>query len=243
MFLVQASQKLDPARIEIENPELWREIRRFNLPVKLALAAAHEAASVARGAKDALLVALAPCRPGSPELWRAAHAFETALIQTGRPTEVRVNPTYTLHAIDNLGISALALAVNNRAPGIGIGGSQGQAWCALELVLERFQDGLARETILFAGDQDEEGKRAAGVAVLFSAEPRSFGETDKTIRLLAVRRRRMSNPSGETRPDAVGGLIRWLGALQTGAPGRFAYEVPARDDDGVDSIIVDAEVS
>jgi hypothetical protein len=239
-FVVHAARKQDPARAEAEAPDLWREVRRYNLPVKLALAAAREAAAEARGAAEAMLVSLAPCRPGSPELWRAARAFETALGQTGRASEVRINPTYTLHAIDNLALSALAIALGNRAPCLGLGGAAGQAWCALEAILERLEEGEAREALVLAGDQDGEGARAAGVSVLFSAERRPFRGDGRTLRLLEIVRE-----PGPERPhaDAAGGLVRWLAALEACGPGRFTYQVPARDSDGIDRVSVVVEVS
>jgi hypothetical protein len=240
-FVVGAARKQDPARAEAEAPALWRESRRFNLPIKMALAAAHEVARAARDPAEALLVSLAPCRPGSPELWRAAHAFETALARTGRASEVRVNPTYTLHAIDNLGLSALAMALHNRAPCLGLGGAAGQGWCALEAIGERFEAGEVSEALLFAGDQDPDGTRAAGAGILFAAEARPFAG-GRAVRLVGLERQRLDQPASPE-PDAAGGLLRWLAALEAQGPGRFAYPVPDRDGDGLDRLTVVAEVA
>ena len=165
-FIASTAIAADPAAAEATHPELWRQARRFNLPVKLALTAAHDVAAQARAPAEARLVSLSPCHAGSPELWRATHAFETNLAETGKAARVRVNPTYTLHAIDNLALSALAIDLQNHAPCLGLGGAAGQAWSALEWILERPGDG---ETLLFAGDQSATGTAALGVAALFRA--------------------------------------------------------------------------
>ena len=186
--------------------ELGRDFRRFNLPVKLALAAAHAAVAAAKDKTQVALVSLSPCRPGSPELWRATRQFERALHETGRASAVRVNPTYTLHAIDNLALSSLAIALGNRAPFLGLGGAPGQAWCALEFVLERTHDDTAAETLILAGDQDETGQTGAGVALLFSSDPRPLGATGRTVRLVAVERGRLADerPASPVPPRGAG---------------------------------------
>ena len=78
-FIASTAIAADPAVAEATHPELWRQARRFNLPVKLALTAAHDVAAQARAPAEARLVSLSPCHAGSPELWRATHAFETNL--------------------------------------------------------------------------------------------------------------------------------------------------------------------
>ena len=147
-FIASTAIAADPAVAEATHPELWRQARRFNLPVKLALTAAHDVAALARAPAEARLVSLSPCHAGSPELWQATHAFETNLADTGKVARVRANPTYTLHAIDNLALSALAIDLQNHAPCLGLGGAAGQAWSALEWILEQTGDS---ETLLFAG--------------------------------------------------------------------------------------------
>ncbi len=236
-FVVHAARKQDPAGAEAEAPELWREARRYNLPVKLALAAAREAAAEARGAAEALLVSLAPCRPGSRELWRAARAFETALSQTGRASEAGSIPR-TRCTRSTTSPSPRWPSRSGTAPCLGLGGAAGQAWCALEAILERLEAGEAREALVLAGDQDGEGARAAGVSVLFSAEPRPFRGNGRTLRMLEIVRE-----PGPERPhaDAAGGLVRWLAALEECGPGRFTYQVPARDSDGIDWVSVVVE--
>ena len=230
----------DPAAAEATHPELWRQARRFNLPVKLALTAAHDVAAQARDAAKARLVSLAPCHAGSPELWRATHAFETNLAHTGKAARVRVNPTYTLHAIDNLALSALAIDLHNHAPCLGLGGAAGQAWCALEWILEHAADG---ETLLFAGDQSPTGTSALGVAALFRMSP----DDGTAVRLVAVERAPLGRDGAATPPlpDGAAGLRRWLDALWSFAArarGPFAYTVPPADSDGRDRITVVAEV-
>ena len=241
-FIASTAIAADPAAAEATHPELWRQARRFNLPVKLALTAAHDVAAQARAPAEARLVSLSPCHAGSPELWRATHAFETNLAETGKAARVRVNPTYTLHAIDNLALSALAIDLQNHAPCLGLGGAAGQAWSALEWILEQAGDG---ETLLFAGDQIGDGDRGAGRrASLFRARRRGDG---KAIRLVAVERAPLGRftAAAPPRPDAATGLRRWLEALSSFAArerGPFAYAVPPADGDGRDRITVVAEV-
>ena len=230
--------------VDTAGAALGRDVRRFNLPVKLALAAAHAAVKAARDRTQVALVSLSPCHPGSPELWRATRQFERALHETGRASAVRVNPTYTLHAIDNLALSSLAIALENRAPYLGLGGAPGQSWCALEFVLERAADGGAPETLILAGDQDEGGQTGAGVAVLLCSEPRQLGATGRTARLLAVERGRHTDEHRRApQPHAARGLLRWLAALADCPSGRFVYDVAPEDGDGLDRISIVAEIS
>jgi hypothetical protein len=240
-FLARTALAADAAAAEATHPELWRQARRFNLPVKMALTAAHDAAARARAPADARLVSLSPCHAGSPELWRATHAFETNIAATGKAARVRVNPTYTLHAIDNLALSALAIDLHNHAPCLGLGGAAGQAWAALEWILEQTEEG---ETLLFAGDQSAIGTAAVGVAALFRAAP---GD-GKAVRLVAVERAPFGRftAGAPPRPDAATGLQRWFEALSSFAAharGPFAYAVPPADGDGRDRITVVAEVA
>ena len=240
-FLACTALAADAPVAETTHPELWRQARRFNLPVRMALTAAHDVATRARAPADARLVSLSPCHAGSPELWHATHAFETNLAATGKAARVRVNPTYTLHAIDNLALSALAIDLHNHAPCLGLGGAAGQAWVALEWILEQADEG---ETLLFAGDQSPTGTAALGVAALFRAAP---GD-GKAVRLVAVERARLGRFSAAAppRPDAATGLQRWFEALSSFAArarGPFAYAVPPADGDGRDRITVVAEVA
>jgi hypothetical protein len=241
-FIACSAIAADPAVAESTHPELWRQARRFNLPVKLALTAAHDVATRAWAPADARLVSLSPCNAGSPELWRLTHAFETNLAETGKAARVRVNPTYTLHAMDNLALSALAMDLRNHAPCLGLGGAAGQAWSALEWILEQPPESDG-ETLLFAGDQTPAGAAALGVAALFRAEPPG----GRALRLVAVERAPVGRgvAAAPPVPDAAAGLRRWLEALATFAAheqGAFAYVVPPADGDGRDRITVVAEV-
>ena len=243
-FLVRVAEAHDPSARDAAGAELGRDFRRFNLPVKLALAAAHAAASAARDKTQVALVSLSPCRPGSPELWRATRQFEGALHETGRASAVRVNPTYTLHAIDNLALSSLAIALGNRAPFLGLGGAPGQGWCALEFVLEQRDGYPAAETLILAGDQDEAGQTGSGVALLFSSEERPLGTTGRTVRLVAVERGRLADqPPAAPHLHAAQGLLRWLAALGACQRGRHVYDVPVDDGDGLDRLSIISEVA
>ena len=42
VYLVASAQESDLARVREAKPELWRQVRRYNQPVQLALAAAEE---------------------------------------------------------------------------------------------------------------------------------------------------------------------------------------------------------
>ena len=243
-YLASVAEAHDASALDAAAVDLGRDFRRFNLPVKLALAAAHAAASAARDKTQVTLVSLSPCRPGSPELWRATRLFEGALHETGRASAVRVNPTYTLHAIDNLALSSLAIALGNRAPFLGLGGAPGQGWCALEAALEQGQGDAAAETCDLGGNQDETGRTGAGVALLFSAAPRPLGATGRTVRLLSVERGRWPDAHKPIpHPHAAQGLLGWLAALGGCPRGRHVYEVPFSDGDGVDRMSVVSEVA
>jgi hypothetical protein len=125
----------DVGRIATEQPELWREVRRFNLPVKLALAAAHRVVGSLARPRQARLIGLAPCRPGSPELRAISRELDAGFAR-GSCDRLRVNPIYTLHAIDNLALSALAIRLENREACVCLGGAAGQAFAALEHAMD-----------------------------------------------------------------------------------------------------------
>jgi len=172
-YLVAAAERRDLAAVREASPELWRQVRRYNLPVQLALAAAHEAGTHAENIETAALISLAPCQAGSPDLYRWGELV-VSYSPGKRLGEVRVNPTHTLHAVDNLALSAFAIAHGNHVYGLGLGGAAGQAWCGLEAVLERLASGHETEALLMAGDQDSIERPGAGlgVALLFSRLPK-----------------------------------------------------------------------
>jgi hypothetical protein len=239
MWLVASAVMRDLSTITTTLPGVWREIRRFNLPVKLAVAAAHHVAPRLTAPGQALLVGLAPCRPGSPELNKITRDLDVGFDDPVKAGTLRVNPIYTMHAIDNLGISALSLALANDARAVNFGGAAGQAWVALEHLLE--QD--VAEAIVFGGDQTDASWRGEpdpanelGVALAFA---RARG--DARVRLVAIERGDATDHAAV--PHAAHGLINWLAALESAPPGTHRYVVPAHDGDAIDQITVVAEVA
>jgi hypothetical protein len=222
--------------IAIEAPALWREIRRYNLPVKLALAAAQRVVAGLPDPTSVRLLALAPCRPGSPEL-RAISRDLDAGFARGSCASLRVNPIYTLHAIDNLALSALAIRIENHAPCVCFGGAAGQGFAALERAVDEVNDGAT--ALVFGGDQSDAAwvsggeDDAAGVAIVVTAEPQRF-------RIIEITR---ADGGGVARPHSTGGLARFLETLRVAPPGRFTYAVPDIDGDGIDRIAIVVEVA
>jgi hypothetical protein len=242
--LVAWAVERDATRIASEHPALWREVRRFNLPVKLALAAAQRTAGTLGDPAQARLIALAPCRPGSPELRRISRDLDAGFAR-GSCDTLRVNPNYTLHAIDNLALSALSIRLENRAPAICLGGAAGQAWDALEQALDELARGAVREVLVFGGDQGEAAWRGdggddegCGVALVLAARA-------GRVRLIAVERSAMPHAAAcpNPMPHAARGLAVWLDALAVAPAGRFEYRVPAADGDGIDVLTLVAEVA
>lgn len=243
-YLVASAERRDLAEIRVGSPEIWRRVRRYNLPVQLALGSAFDVAEAAADISTAALISLAPCRPGSAELYRWG-PVAAAGIAKGRLGDVRLNPTLTLHAVDNLALSAFAITCGNRAYCLGLGGAAGQAWCALEAVLERLDSGLESEALLMAGDQqkfEDELAGGAGVALLFSSAPRRYIRLGRLLRIVAVER-----SPGPVRsrviPDAVAGLSGLLRGLTRIPAGITEYLVPPAHCDGIDSvrIVIDVE--
>jgi hypothetical protein len=250
MWIAATAVERDVGRIATEHPELWREVRRFNLPVKLALAAAHRVVDSLARPRHARLIGLAPCRPGSPELRAISRELDAGFAR-GSCSGLRVNPIYTLHAIDNLALSALAIRLENREACVCLGGGAGQAFAALEHAIEEL--GAADELMIFGGDQGDASWRggpgdvdALGVAIVVTTKP-------GRVRLVAVDRRPLGPPGGSAhgpRTDgdapvahAAAGLARWLDALAAAPTGLHRYAVPARDGDGIDHIEIVAEVA
>src|SRR4029453_7122250 len=167
-YLVASSRQDDLQAIRETSPETWRQVRRYNLPVQLALAAASDVVSFSQNVATAALISLAPCQPGSAELYSWGHVV-TAGMTNGSLGNLRMNPTQTLHAVDNLALSAFAIACHNRSYCLGLGGAAGQAWCALEAIEERLASGHEEEAVLIAGDQDSsrEDAKGLGIALMF----------------------------------------------------------------------------
>jgi hypothetical protein len=218
-YLVASAQQRDVAAVTA------RELRRLNAPVQLAVAAAQDVARQARDATTAALISLAPCRQGSPELDRWIELFATGV-------SLKVNPTHTLHAVDNLALSVLAIALANHAWALSLGGAAGMMWSALELVGERDE----HEVLVVAGDQEGSAAPASafGVALLFDREPR---EGERPMQLVAVERRAAARPAVAV-PHAAAGACALLAALRDAPAGRFVYDVPAAHGDGLDDIAV-----
>ena len=232
VYLVASAQCDDLQRIREATPELWRQVRRYNQPVQLALAAAEEVMRFSDNSSLAAVISLAPCQPGSEDLYRWGHVVVDGMA-AGSLGNMRMNPTQTLHAVDNLALSAFAIAHGNRSYCLGLGGAAGQAWCGLEAVLERRED----EVLLMAGDQEaaEDGAPGLGVAMLFSNRARS------SVRLLAVTR--STNKTHKVKPHAANGLAALLAAITEHGSGHMSYVVPAEHTDGFSGVTINLEIS
>ncbi|MEJ7599634.1 MAG: hypothetical protein WKG01_17135 [Kofleriaceae bacterium] len=228
MYLV-ASAVVDDLAALRAGP-LWRDVRRFNAPIQLAIAAGL---AVGRTSSEVALISLAPCQTGSPALHRWVHD-----IASGAPG-VRMNPTHTLHAVDNLALSVLSIRLEARGYGMGLGGAPGMLWSALELVLERGDP----EVIVVAGDQQtgHEDSAASAIALRFAREAAPPQPLGRTVRLVAVERTRA--PSERITPHAAAGGCAWLAAVAGYGPGHARYRVPAQDGDGLDAIELLVEVA
>jgi 3-oxoacyl-[acyl-carrier-protein] synthase II len=167
--LVTHALHTDAAALAAARPDWHRGVRRFPVPVQLALAALDDVRGHLAEPARATLIALAPTRAGSPEVHGWVRAiFERA--RAGQPAP-RMNPTHTLHVVDNLALSAASIALGNREEGLGVGGAPGQVWQVRALAAEAFARG-AREVVILGGDQlraDRPGP-AAGAAVVLAAD-------------------------------------------------------------------------
>lgn len=238
IYLVAAAQASDLAKVREEKPELWRQVRRYNQPVQLALAAADEVMRFAHDPSTAAVISLAPCQPGSADLYRWGNVV-TSGMASGTLGNLRMNPTQTLHAVDNLAMSAFAIAHRNHAYCLGLGGAAGQAWCGLEVVHERLTAGFEDEALLMTGDQDaaEDGAPGLGVALLFSTRARP---SDRTVRLVSVSR----GPAiVDVVPHAANGLSALLSFIADHREGVLSYDVPPQHTDGFSNINVTLEIS
>lgn len=239
VYLVASAQQGDLSSVRESAPELWRHVRRYNQPVQLALAAADEVMKFSNDPSLAAVISLAPCQPGSADLYRWGHVV-VAGMAAGSLGNMRMNPTQTLHAVDNLALSAFAIAHGNRSYCLGLGGAAGQAWCGIEAVLERLETGAEEEALLMAGDQDaaEDGAPGLGVALLFSNRARSLG---RTVRLLSITR--STNRTTKIKPHAAEGLAALLSAIDEHRSGHMSYVVPPEHTDGLSSVVINLEIS
>jgi len=238
-YLIAASEQRDLSMIRASNPDLWRQVRRYNKPVQLALAAADEVMKSSYDPATAAVISLAPCHPGSADLYRWGNVV-TSGMSSGTLGNLRMNPTQTLHAVDNLAMSAFAITYRNHAYCLGLGGAAGQAWCGLEAVHERLNAGLEEEALLMAGDQDaaEDDAAGVGVALLFSTRARRY--LDRIIRLVSITR---SHTIVDAVPHAANGLAALLSSIANHRSGVLAYVVPAEHTDGFSSITVNLEIT
>ena len=236
--LVAATQASDLPKVREEKPELWRQVRRYNKPVQLALAAADEVMRFANDPSTAAVISLAPCQPGSADLYRWGNVVTSGMAR-GTLGNLRMKPTQTLHAVDNLAMSAFAIAHRNHAYCLGLGGAAGQAWCGLEAVLERLSAGIEEEALLMAGDQDaaEDGSPGLGVALLFSTRAK---RVDRNVRLISILR---SRTIVDVVPHAANGLAALLSSIAEHREGVLSYDVPPQHTDGFSNITVTLEIS
>ena len=241
VFLIAASEQSDLARVREEKPELWRHVRRYNKPVQLALAAADEVMRSSKDPSTAAVISAAPCQPGSADLYRWGHIV-TSGMASGTLGNLRMNPTQTLHAVDNLAMSAFAIAHRNHAYCLGLGGAAGQAWCGLEAVHERLNAGHEDEALLMAGDQDaaEDTSAGLGVALLFSIRARRYPVLDRLVRLVSISR---SRKIFDVVPHAANGLAALLSSIAQHRCGTLSYVVPPQHTDGFSSVTVNLEIS
>jgi len=241
VYLVAAAQEDDLARVREQRPELWRYVRRYNKPVQLALAAANEVMKSSTDPSTLAVISLAPCQPGSADLYRWGNVV-TSGMASGTLGNLRMNPTQTLHAVDNLAMSAFAIAHRNHAYCLGLGGAAGQAWCGLEAVHERLNAGLEEEALLMAGDQDaaEDDSPGLGVALLFSTRANPFQPLDRIVRLISVSR---SKTIVDVVPHAANGLAALLSSLAQHRSGVLSYVVPPEHTDGFSTVTVTLEIS
>jgi hypothetical protein len=201
----------------------------------------------------AAVISLAPCQPGSADLYRWGEVV-TSGMASGSVGGLRMNPTQTLHAVDNLAMSAFAITYGNHADCLGLGGAAGQAWCALEAVLERFAEtnfgqfttspNSLEETLVMAGDQDtpDESGSGAGVALLFSKTRRPYQSSENFVRLVRVERRALSSFT-TPEPHAAAGLFEFITTLKKTGLGLLSYHVPEEHTDGVSAVTIVVEIS
>ena len=241
-LVTSAVTKGSAAAIREASPDIWRSVRRYNLPVQLALAAAWEVTPASSDPSTLAVVSLAPCRSGSADVHRWVRLVIQGLAQANLG-DTRMNPTDTLHAVDNLAMSTFAISQSNHAWCLGLGGAAGQAWSGLEAIQERLAAGHETEALLMAGDQEcvDGSETGLGVALLFSACPKPYAVSGRRVTLLAIKRERKPHAKLCV-PHAAAGLSRLLSRIKGHPGGPLSYEVPFEDSDGVDAVSVSLEV-
>lgn len=241
VYLAAAAQHDDLSRVRAEKPELWRQVRRYNKPAQLALAAADEVMRFANDPSTAAVISLAPCQPGSADLYRWGHVV-TSGMASGTLGNLRMNPTQTLHAVDNLAMSAFAIAHRNHAYCLGLGGAAVQAWCGIEAAHERLNAGPEEEALLMSGDQDsaEDDAPGLGVALLFSTRVQPLRPSGRIVCLVSISR---SPTIVDAVPHAANGLAALLSSIAQHRNGLMSYVVPPAHTDGFSTVIVSLEIS
>jgi len=244
MYIVASSVQDDLDKVRRTFPDIWRQIRRFNRPVQLAIAAGIEVALYADAPETATLISVAPSHPGSPEIFSwAHHLMETR--KDGDFSGAKMNPTHTLHAVDNLALSSLAIALRNHSYCIGLGGSPGQSWEALQMALEKNTDADS-EVILVAGDQENalSISLSAGVAFLLSSKQNKHVSLMKSILIKGILHSSLSAP---VEPDlhSAKGFVNLAAFISRtdGFAGTLTYDVPPEQGNGAEQFTIVMELS
>jgi hypothetical protein len=244
IFLTTSAIEHNISAVKENSPEVWRQIRRFNLPVQLALAAAHKVMAYATEPSQVALISIAPCQNGSPAIFRLGHAFIDR-IENKKNDEFRINPTYSLHVVDNLALSSLSIAFKNHAYCLGLGGAPGQVWAGLEVVQEVLASGRATEALLMAGDQDSSEnltESGTGVAALFTKHKTPYENSDKSIQFKNLDRTE-TDEFIAVKPHSADGLAAFLEEIVNRTQKkRFLYSVPHQQTDGHNNISIDLEL-
>lgn len=236
MFVVATAVERDPKGLKQRAPAVWRRVRRFNAPVQLAIAAAAQVLARTADPADVTLISLAPCQSGSPDAFAWVDRVNARQHEDDVP--LRINPVHTLHAVDNLALSALSILLGSEVEGVGLGGAAGQAWAALDIAREKLAAEPDRDVVILAGDQDCARTSTAPVAVALLVSSRA-PSTTRAISIDAVER--SARPCAPT-PHAARGLVALAGALDAAEPGSLRHEVDPADSDGFDRVIVLATV-
>lgn len=244
-FLTTSAIEHNLSTVKENSPKVWRQVRRFNLPVQLALAAAHRVMAYATDPSQVALISIAPCQNGSPAIFRLGHAFIDRL-ENNINDEFRINPTYSLHVIDNLALSSLSIAFKNHAYCLGLGGAPGQVWAGLEVVQDVLASGRATEALLMAGDQESSEnltESGTGVAALFTKHKTPYEHNGKYIQIKNL-------DSSETdecfsvKPHSADGLAAFIEEIVNRTQnGRFLYSVPHQETDGHNNISIEMEIT
>ncbi len=244
-FLVTSAIEHNLSTVKGNSPQVWRQIRRFNLPVQLALIAAHRVMAYAADPGKAALISIAPCQNGSPAIFRWGYAIIDR-IENQKNDEVRMNPTHTSHVVDNLALSSLSIALKNHAYCLGLGGAPGQAWAGLEAVQEVLAGDEATEVLLMAGDQENPEnltEKGTGVAALFTKQKMPNQHNGSYIRIKNIDRTE-TKEAFSIKPHSANGLAAFFDkTVNITQTGNFLYTVLPDETDGHETISIEMEVT